>query len=62
MATALEKGGVTTPLEQRPSVDWHEKIGPIGAPGTATPAAAAPGAAPAAAPAGSASLSVGGGK
>ena len=46
-ATALEKGGVTTPLEQRPSVEWHEKVGPIGAPGTSAPAAA-----PAAAPAG----------
>jgi len=44
-ATALEKGGVTTPLEQRPSVEWHEKIGPIGAPGAAAPP---PGGAPAA--------------
>ena len=30
-ATALEKGGVTTPLEQRPSIEWHEKVGPLGA-------------------------------
>jgi hypothetical protein len=26
-ATALEKGGVTTPLEQRPAVEWREKVG-----------------------------------
>ncbi len=30
-ATALEKGGVTTPLEQRPTVDWNEKVNAIGA-------------------------------
>lgn len=30
VATALEKGGVTTPLEQRPSVQWEEKIGALG--------------------------------
>src|SRR4029079_15497352 len=30
-ATALEKGGVTTPLEQRPSIEWHEKVQAIGA-------------------------------
>lgn len=30
IATALEKGGVTTPLEQRPQVQWEEKIGGIG--------------------------------
>lgn len=42
IATALEKGGVTTPLEQRPTVEWQEKIGAIGAPpsgGGSTPAA-----------------------
>jgi hypothetical protein len=33
-ATAYEKGGVTTPLEQRPQVEWHEKIQAIG-PGSA---------------------------
>jgi len=61
-ATALEKGGVTTPLEQRPSVEWHEKMGPIGAPGNAAPPAA-PGAAPAAPKASvSGSISVGGSK
>src|SRR5262249_43971041 len=26
VATALEKGGVTTPLEQRPTVEWGEKM------------------------------------
>jgi hypothetical protein len=31
-ATALEKGGVTTPLEQRPAIEWHEKVGALGAP------------------------------
>jgi hypothetical protein len=63
-ATALEKGGVTTPLEQRPSVEWHEKVGPIGAPGTpaTTPApAGAAKAAPASASV-SGSVSIGGGK
>jgi hypothetical protein len=28
-ATALEKGGVTTPLEQRPSIEWTEKLQPF---------------------------------
>jgi hypothetical protein len=46
-ATSYEKGGVTTPLEQRPTIDWKEKLEPIGASQTAAPAAA-PGAAPAA--------------
>lgn len=58
-ATAFEKGGVTTPLEQRPTVEWREKIQPLGA-GSAP--AGTPAAAPA--PAGasvSGSLSVGGG-
>ena len=46
-ATAYEKGGVTTALEQRPTIDWHEKIEPFAA-GLATSggAPAAPGAAP----------------
>jgi hypothetical protein len=47
-ATAYEKGGVTTALEQRPTVDWHEKIEPLSmgapsggpAPGGASGAAA----------------------
>jgi hypothetical protein len=40
VATALEKGGVTTPLEQRPTIEWGEKIaslGPAGAPATPSP-------------------------
>ena len=44
-ATALEKGGVTTPLEQRPAIEWHEKVQALGA-GSA-PVAAPPGAPPA---------------
>ena len=68
-ATALEKGGVTTPLEQRPSIEWHEKVqavsagttgAPPGAPGAAAPPAAAP---PVSGAAGAgADVSVGGGK
>jgi hypothetical protein len=58
-ATALEKGGVTTPLEQRPQVEWHEKVQAIGAPSAAPAPAAAPGATPA--PAGGASGAVQGG-
>jgi hypothetical protein len=39
-ATALEKGGVTTPLEQRPAIEWHEKVAPLAAPsGAPAPAA-----------------------
>jgi hypothetical protein len=66
-ATALEKGGVTTPLEQRPTIDWNEKVNALGAGGSA-PAGAAPGApavktqtqtAPGSA---SGSISIGGGK
>jgi len=41
IATALEKGGVTTPLEQRPTVEWQEKVGALGA-GTPQPATAPP--------------------
>ena len=44
-ATALEKGGVTTPLEQRPAIEWHEKVQALGA-GSAL-VAAPPGAPPA---------------
>lgn len=29
-ATALEKGGVTTPLEQRPGIEWQEKVQSLG--------------------------------
>jgi hypothetical protein len=41
-ATAFEKGGVTTPLEQRPTVEWHEKVLPLSAPMGAAPAGASP--------------------
>ncbi|CAN5924217.1 hypothetical protein BH11MYX4_BH11MYX4_58000 [soil metagenome] len=64
ISTALEKGGVTTPLEQRPTIEWAEKVGALGASVAATPAAA-PGSTPKAgtpAPAGSGSLQIGGGK
>ena len=33
-ATSLEKGGVTTPLDQRPAVEWREKIQALGAGGS----------------------------
>jgi hypothetical protein len=50
-ATALEKGGVTTPLDQRPSVEWKEKVQSLtpgaDAPGVAATAGAPPKAAPA---------------
>lgn len=39
-ATALEKGGVTTPLEQRPTIEWGEKLGALGGGGQPAPAAA----------------------
>ena len=29
VATAFEKGGVTTPLEQRPTIEWHETLKPL---------------------------------
>jgi hypothetical protein len=35
-ATALEKGGVTTPLDQRPAMEWREKIQALASP-TAAP-------------------------
>ena len=58
-ATALEKGGVTTPLEQRPAVEWHEKVGPIaGSAGPVAPAGAPGARAPGATAAPSASGSV----
>jgi hypothetical protein len=50
-ATAYEKGGVTTPLEQRPTIDWHEKVQALG-PGSASSPAGAPPGAPSATPAG----------
>ncbi len=43
-ATAFEKGGVTTPLEQRPTIEWQEKLQPLaGGAAAAAPAAGAPG-------------------
>lgn len=38
-AIAYEKGGVTTPLEQRPAIRYVEKVSAMGAPGGASPAA-----------------------
>ncbi len=63
ISTALEKGGVTTPLEQRPTIEWAEKVGALGASVAAAAAPAAPGSTPkAAAPAAGGSLQIGGGK
>jgi len=69
ISTALEKGGVTTPLEQRPTIEWAEKVGALGASVSSTPAAApaggagAPKAGGTVAPgAASGSLQIGGGK
>ena len=42
-ATAFEKGGVTTPLEQRPTIEWHEKVLPLTAAPTTAPAPASGG-------------------
>jgi hypothetical protein len=43
-ATAYEKGGATTALEQRPAVQWQEKTGGLGAPSSsAAPSASAAG-------------------
>ncbi len=56
--TSLEKGGVTTPLEQRPQFEWNEKIQPLGA----APAGAPKGAAAPASTGVGGSLSIGGGK
>jgi hypothetical protein len=44
VATSFEKGGVTTPLEQRPTIEWQEKLQPLaGGAAVAAPAAGAPG-------------------
>jgi hypothetical protein len=63
-ATAFEKGGVTTPLEQRPTIEWQEKLQPLaGGAIAAAPAAGGPAAPPAQGGASvSGSISVGGGK
>jgi hypothetical protein len=43
-ATSFEKGGVTTPLEQRPTIEWQEKLQPLaGGAAIAAPPAGAPG-------------------
>ncbi len=63
-ATAYEKGGVTTPLEQRPTIDWHEKIEVLGA-GGASPSGSAGASGSPTAPGGasvSGGLSIGGKK
>lgn len=58
LVTALERGGVTTPLSERPAVDWQEKLGPLSSP---TPAAAPASTGGMAAPAVSGGVSIGGG-
>ncbi len=61
VATAYEEGGVTTPLEQRPKIQWQEKLQPLAGGGFASgPPGAAPG--PQAAPSVSGSGTVGGSK
>ena len=68
ISTALEKGGVTTPLEQRPTIEWAEKVGALGssapsaAPGGAAPAGGVKGSTSTSPGAASGSLQVGGGK
>jgi hypothetical protein len=42
ISTALEKGGVTTPLEQRPTVEWAEKVGALGSSASSSAPIAAP--------------------
>ena len=44
VATALEKGGVTTPLEQRPTIEWGEKIASLAPGGAGSSSGTAPGA------------------
>jgi hypothetical protein len=43
-ATSYEKGGPTTPLEQRPTVEWHEKIQALSASAASGTSTATPGA------------------
>lgn len=62
-ATSFEKGGVTTPLEQRPAIEWKETLQPLG--GGAVSAAAAQNSQQQGGPGGasvSGSISIGGGK
>src|ERR1700733_1050003 len=59
-ATAYEKGGVTTPLEQRPDVQWHEKFQPITAAPTTAPASSTPAAPVSGGASATGTLSIGG--
>jgi hypothetical protein len=59
-ATSYEKGGPTTPLEQRPTVEWHEKIQALSA--SAAPAGSAPASAPSSAGVGGSAPAGGGQK
>jgi hypothetical protein len=52
---------VTTPLEQRPTIEWHEKVMPLAAPPAASPTPPTSGA-PAGGASVSGSLSIGGGQ
>jgi hypothetical protein len=40
IATSFEKGGVTTPLDQRPAIEWQEKLQAIGGGGAISQPAA----------------------
>jgi hypothetical protein len=61
-ATAYEQGGVTTPLEQRPRIEWHEKVLPLtGGGGPAAPSGPAPGAPASGGGSVSGSVQIGGG-
>ncbi len=56
-AIALEKGGVTTPLTERPTINWGEKLNTYGGGPASAPASKGTGGASA-----SGSVSIGGGK
>lgn len=65
--TSLEKGGVTTPLEQRPQFEWNEKVQPLSAPSRASASGGGGGGGPTVTTAPAAtgvggSISIGGGK
>ena len=40
-ATSFESGGVTTPLNERPKIEWREKVAALGAGAAAAPAGSA---------------------
>jgi hypothetical protein len=61
-ATAYEEGGVTTPLESRPKIQWHETLKPLTAGIAAAPPPGAPAGSQGAAGSASVGVSVGGGK